>query len=335
MLALAGLGILLIGFILQRAMPQGFPVADQSARTTGARESVTEIYSRGPLRLNELMASNSGAIADENGLTPDWVEIANIGSGPVNLKGYILAHNAKAGNVFVFPDMVLEGGACAVVFADGRLSAESGHELHAPFRLSSMGDVLMLFNPADVAIDTVNIPSLADGEAYVRTGQTTWKASLESTPGLSNDTRFDISQIEPGPVRIVEFMAASESYAPDENGVCRDYAMIGNATGADVDIGGWSLSDDIRLPRLWRFPAGTVVPANGTLIVYCSGLNRESGGCLHTGFRLSSEGEQLVLTDASGRLVDAVEFDVMKKDAAWVRASDGSWTVGQPSAEKG
>ena len=66
---------------------------------------VTEIHSHGPLRINEIMTSNGGALGDESGATPDWVEIANVGQSAVNLKGYVLARNSKAGNVFVFPDM--------------------------------------------------------------------------------------------------------------------------------------------------------------------------------------------------------------------------------------
>ena len=42
---------------------------------------------------------------------------------------------------------------CAVVLADNTLQEEAGGELHAPFKLSSSSDVMMLFNDADVAVD--------------------------------------------------------------------------------------------------------------------------------------------------------------------------------------
>ena len=35
--------------------------------------------------LTEFMASNRGTLADEDGATSDWVEIANLGSSPGNL----------------------------------------------------------------------------------------------------------------------------------------------------------------------------------------------------------------------------------------------------------
>ena len=332
LLAAIGAGILLLGFILQRAMPEGFPLARHATGEQPVRYAVTEIHSAGPLRLNEVMSANGGALADENGVAPDWIEIANIGSRTVDLENFVLAHDAKKGNVFVFPKMALGPGECAVVFADGTLRAEPGQALHAPFKLSSGGDVLMLFNASSVAIDTVNIPALAENEAYARTSATGWAVTADSTPGRLNDAGATLVE---SPVHIVEIVASSEHLAPDENGVCRDYVILENSSGADADIGGWYLSDSARLPCQWRVPNGTVVPAGGRLLVYCSGLNRaDDPAHLHAGFRLASEGEQAVLANAAGQPVDVVEYDLLATDAAYVRASDGSWSVGKPTAER-
>lgn len=332
MLAVCAL-VMVLGVLLQMAMPEGFQLSTSEARSPRTTQMVTEIHSRGPIRLNEIMTANGGVMVDASGATPDWVEVANVGNRPVNLKGYVLARSAKAGNVFVFPDAILQPGECAIVYADGTLQAELGEELHAPFRLSSTGDVLMLFNAADVAVDTVNIPQLSDGEVYARADRDTWTVSAQTTPGLLNteeNYRVLTSVVQDSPIRLCEVVASNTKYAPDESGVFHDYVVLRNTSEGEVDIGGWYLSDKPKLPRLWRFPQGTSIPGGGTLLVYCSGLNRvENTSRLHTGFKLSTEGETLTLSNAKGQPVDTVTYDLLRTDTAYLRADDGSWSVGE------
>ena len=329
--------ILVAGLLLQGMMPNGFRLTgqkDEAERPVAAQ--VSEIHGDGPIRLNEIMSANGGVLVDDSGQTPDWVEVANISSRPVSLRGYVLAKNARAGNVFVFPDLVLEAGQCLVVYADSTLQDEGGGELHAPFRLSSGGDVLMLFNDADVAVDTVNIPALSENTAYVRVDRDHWTVSEQPTPDLTNTEesyRALTSVTQNSPVQLAEIVASNTRLRPDESGVFRDYVMLRNTSGDPVDLGGWYLSDDPRLPRMWKFPQGVVIPGGGTLVVYCSGLNRVADAShLHTSFRLSSEGETLTLSNAQGQPVDSATYDLLHTDEAYIRGADGSWSAGVPQA---
>lgn len=332
--------IIVAGLLLQGLLPNGFmltDVKDLAERPVAAQ--VSEIHGEGPIRLNEIMSANGGVLVDDSGKTPDWVEVANISSRPVNLRGYVLAKNAKAGNVFVFPDLVLEAGQAVVVYADSTLQDEDGSaELHAPFRLSSGGDVLMLFNDADVAVDTVNIPALPENTAYARVDRDHWAVSEQPTPGMLNteeNYQALTSVVQNSPMQLAEIVASNSKLRPDASGVVYDYVMLRNTSGDAMDIGGWYLSDTPRLPRLWKFPQGVVVPGGGTLVVYCSGLNRvEDSGHLHTSFRLSSEGETVTLSNAQGQPVDSATYDLLRTDEAYVRGSDGSWSVSAPAAEQ-
>lgn len=330
--------IIALGLVLQGLMPNGFVLAgvkDRAERPVAAQ--VSEIHGEGPIRLNEIMSANGGVLVDSYGETPDWIEVANISSRPASLRGYVLAKNAKAGNVFVFPDMVLQAGECAIVYADSTLRDGEGEELHAPFRLSSGGDVLMLFNDADVAVDTVNIPELDENVAYVRVDRNTWRSSEQTTPGLLNteeNYRAMNTVVEGSPVQMTEIVASNSRFRPDETGAIHDYVVLRNSSGEAVDISGWYLSDTPRLPRLWQFPSGTTIPGGGILTVYCSGLNRtEDVEHLHTSFRLSSEGETVTLSNASGQPVDVATYDLLRTDTAYLRGSDGSWSVGTPSGD--
>ena len=336
---LAGICVVILaaGLLLQGLMPNGFPlttIEDKSERPVASR--VSEIHGEGPIRINELMSANGGVLVDAAGKTPDWVEVANIGSRPVNLKGYVLAKSAKAGNVFVFPDSILQAGECVIVYCDSTLQAELGEELHAPFRLSSSGDVLMLFNDADVAVDTLNVPALGENQAYVRRDRNTWEATSQTTPGLLNteeNYRAMTSVAADSPIKMVEIVASNSQYAPDENGTFHDYVQLRNTSGEAVDLSGWYLSDNPALPRLWKFPNGVAIPGGGTLVVHCSGMNRlDNPQHLHTSFRLSSEGETVTLSNAKGQPVDSATYDLLRTDTAYLRGSDGSWSVGTPAA---
>ena len=331
-------GILVLGLVLQGLMPDGFALVKEKSASPRSTQMVTEIHSHGPVRINEIMTSNGGVLTDENGESSDWIEVSNISQSPVNLKGYVLARNSKAGNVFMFPDMTLEPQQSVIVFADSHLSQEAGKELHAPFRLSSSGDVLMLFNQADVAIDTVNIPALAENTVYARTDAETWAVSDMPTPGRMNteeDYRALTTVSGNSPVVLAEIVSTGGTYGPDENGVCHDYVILRNTSGTDVDMSGWYLSDTQQIARMWRFPDGVTIPAGGSLLVHCSGLSRtDNPAHLHTNFKLSSEGEQVILSDASGQPADMTAFDLLKPGTAWVRGADGSWSVGTPTAQK-
>ena len=48
-----------------------------------------------PFRINEVMSSNSGAIADIDGDTSDWIEFFNSGKTSVNLNGFGLSDRKK------------------------------------------------------------------------------------------------------------------------------------------------------------------------------------------------------------------------------------------------
>lgn len=107
-------------------------------------------------------------------------------------------------------------------------------------------------------------------------------------------------------VVISEFMAAKQAVVQDDFGNYPDWLEIYNGGAAAVSLGGWHLTDDPADPNKWTFPA-TNLPANGFLLVYCSGTNRAVAGLpLHTSFALSASGEYLALVRPDGSI--ASEF---------------------------
>jgi hypothetical protein len=91
--------------------------------------------------------------------------------------------------------------------------------------------------------------------------------------------------------------------------VTPDWIELQNLSGAALDVGGMHLTDDPGDPNQWQFPAGTIIPAGGYLVVFASGDNRmdpalDQRGYLHTNFSLSNTGEYVALTDFLGRVID-------------------------------
>ncbi len=96
-----------------------------------------------PLVITEVMPSNEAVLRDEDGDSPDWVEIHNASDRPVSLKGYSLTDDPDNMTKWVFPDRELASGAFVVVFASGK-DRRDGEHLHTNFKLGAKGEYLSL-----------------------------------------------------------------------------------------------------------------------------------------------------------------------------------------------
>ena len=328
LILVVGAAACIAALLMQKAWPNGFPLkaGDQS----NAVGKVTEIHSSGPLRINEVMTTNRKTLLTADGTSPDWIEVMNVGGSAVNLSGYALSKNSDSANVFTFPDYQLEAGQGVLIYADSKLREDAGEEFHAPFRLSSVGDTLMLFNPAGTAIDTVNIPPLHLDSSYARISTNGWEESYMPTPGVENTEEAYRALAQPAadsPVVVSEIVSTNRTTLADANGQYYDYIELYNRSNEAVDLTGWYLSDDVDNARKWRFPQLSL-SSGEYLVVFASKLDRtEDTAQLHTNFALSSEGERVVLSNAAGRVMDRVDFDLLKADVAWSRTQDGSFTA--------
>ena len=68
------------------------------------------------LVINEVMSANQTVIYDEEGDTPDWIEVYNPGPNTINLLGYGLSDSLE-NTPWTFPDLVIEAGR----FADANI----------------------------------------------------------------------------------------------------------------------------------------------------------------------------------------------------------------------
>ena len=59
------------------------------------------------LYITEFMADNQATVEDEDGDSPDWIEIFNSGTEAVNLEGYFLTDAADTLTMWRFPAVEL------------------------------------------------------------------------------------------------------------------------------------------------------------------------------------------------------------------------------------
>lgn len=123
-------------------------------------------------------------------------------------------------------------------------------------------------------------------------------------------------------VSINELMPKNDTVAADEAGEYKDWIELYNSENGEVSLEGYYLSDDADYVFAYRLPATAVIPAKGTLIVWADGNG--DGTSLHTTFKLSSDGDKVILSDPDGVLVDEVEFGAATADQSYARFPDGT-----------
>jgi hypothetical protein len=106
-------------------------------------------------------------------------------------------------------------------------------------------------------------------------------------------------------VVINEFVASNRLGKLDGDGHNSDWIELTNHSSEAVSLDGWFLTDDPENPQKWAFPANTVLPSEGYLIVFASGQSIHNyvdpAGYLHTNFALDKDGEYLALVYPNGR----------------------------------
>jgi hypothetical protein len=314
---------MLLQFVL---MPTGWTMAEKPRAT----ETVAEISSSRGVRINEVMTTNKSACYDETGACPDWIELYNASSSPVDITGWVLTDKTSRSIRFTFPEHVMESGEYVIVFASGLLENDVDGTWHAPFKLSSAGDTLLLFDDSGTVVQSMNIPALDEDCVYAMGADGTWSVTREYTPLMEN-TSYNYALLTTTQVAqnsdliITEVMASNASY-PSPNGGLYDWIEITNRGSEAINLSGYGLSDNATKPSRWRFPDITI-ESGESIVVYASGLDKTLGDEMHTDFRLASEGESVYLYNASRQVLDAVTYDNLKTDQSYQRQSDGTWIV--------
>jgi hypothetical protein len=122
-----------------------------------------------------------------------------------------------------------------------------------------------------------------------------------------------------GSILINEVLASNDSLLFDPNGEDEDWIELINTTNTPIDLAGFYLSDDPLDLMAWAFPAGTIIPANGYLLVWADNDVNQVG--LHANFKLSSGGDYVYLSHGFN-VHDQVAFGPQIPNISYARCPD-------------
>ncbi|HWH68544.1 MAG TPA: lamin tail domain-containing protein, partial [Candidatus Sulfotelmatobacter sp.] len=124
-----------------------------------------------------------------------------------------------------------------------------------------------------------------------------------------------------------EVCADTGGAALSPGGTTADYIELFNAGTGAVDLTGWSLTDDVKVPNKYVLPAGTSLAARSNLVVWLD--SAVYPGLVCTNFSLKSSGEAVGLYQGTVRK-DYLKFGPQAVGMALCRVpdGDGAWSAG-------
>ncbi len=321
--------------------------------------------------INEIVASNRDGIQDEDGDTPDWIELFNAGDVPVPLRDWGLSDDDDEPFRFRLPNRTLAPGGHLLVLASGK---DRPPEVGTWETRVDRGDVWRYLPVVERPDPAWATPGFDDG------------AWAEGPSGFGHGDGDDVTVVEGHTLfvrRTVEVTAEElahlrllvlhmdydDGFVAYLNGVEVARSLVGVrgepprfphfadfGHEAGLYRGLWPESFDLTAARALLVPGENVLAVelhderrdgdDATLVPLLTfGFADVRAGAasphlpllewLHADFELSAVGEALTLTQANGCEVDRVEFGPLGVDASYARTPDGGARFGyfaQPTA---
>ena len=301
--------------------------------------------------ISELMARNGTTTAGPNGQYPDWIELCNTATLPVDLSGCGISDDIRKPYKFTFPQGTTIGAGeylllwCMADQVDGYISL--------PFNLSgSKGDAVILVDQNGGILDMCEFTAQEKDSSMIRGYQANGDLDTQSgfsvtdkpTPGYPNTSAgyaaFD-KQRNPDvgvhDITFSEILSDGYRYHLDAKGVPDDddqgkWVELYNRSDQTVYLTGYSLTDNEKKPTKWVFPEGTSIAGKGYLILYMSGSLPLEGKdeksvtadmkARTLNFSVSGQGETLYLYNDKGTLIDRVTVPMSMACVSYARVGD-------------
>jgi hypothetical protein len=312
--------------------------------------------------INEIMSSNYSTIADEDGDYNDWIEIFNNQDLPLNLAGYGISDDSTNLFKWIMPEIILQPDNHLLLFASGKnrsivhwetiinwgdtwkyrpgtseppaqwkdsifnddswLSGKSGFGYGDNDDSTIISAVQSLYIRKTFLIDNIdNVEALIlhvdydDAFVAYLNGFEIARANI-GTAGIP--PAYNQSAVNAIEAQIYQGGKPETFIVKDFRSVIRQGT---NVLAIQVHNYGTASSDMTMIPFLTaglkQIPA---YPRGTHPILNLSGRN------LHTNFKLSSEGEKIILTNPQGTITDGIIVPPLPTDISYGRQPDGSST---------
>lgn len=158
----------------------------------------------GQLYINELQASNSKTLVDENGSYTDWVELYNAGNQTVDITGYFVSDDPENLNKF----QLKAGSKSLKIAPKGFLilwcsNNPTLNNTHLSFALSAIKESFILVSPdGKTIVNKIDFENQRQDVAYGRQpdGSQNLKYFIKATPRNSNNTSEAYLGFTPSPI---------------------------------------------------------------------------------------------------------------------------------------
>ena len=200
----------------------------------------------------------------------------------------------------------------SVISPNGFLVIVTDDTSESGFGLSSSGETVWLENTSGSIADSVTFPALTVDQSYGRIPDGgDWQILDTITRGISNN------------ITVSSDVVMNEIYSRGTT-TDPDWIEIYNSSTSAIDISGYKIYDSGgqsgTKPKK-EFPTGSVIPANGFLVIVTDDTSE-------SGFGLSSSGEIVWLENISGSIADSCYFSctnsrsILWKNSGWWRLAN-------------
>ena len=318
------------------------------------------------IQLNEIVSSNGDNLYDEDGDTPDWIEIYNPGPEVLNLSGFGLSDDTEDFHKWIFPDMNINPNDFIVVLASEKNRTDIINDWDA---IIDWGDTWSFFPGTSSPISEwyhpqTDISSWSTGNSGFGYGDGDDNTNIPQAISVYVRKDFiieDASTI----VKALFHLDYDDGYVAYLNGIEFSRRNLGapgspvyyNTTTtalheAEIYSGGFPEQIIIDLDQ---YP---LIDGLNTLAIEVHNYNSNSSdlSCipfltlgyntisqennepndlmqlpesfLHTNFRISSGGETLILSDENEVILDSIFIDILETDMSFGRQYEGdNWSI--------
>ncbi len=143
----------------------------------------------GGVVINEVCAENDSSLKDEDGDSPDWLELYNNNDVDVDLSGWGLSDVATSPLKWTFPaGATIPARRYVMIFLSDKNRAVVGAPWHTNFQLKAAGEAVFLTKPDLTLADSAAAVPLRDDVTYGRfpNGTGAWKYFVAASPAKTN-----------------------------------------------------------------------------------------------------------------------------------------------------
>lgn len=273
----------------------------------------------------------------------EWIELYNSGQEDVDLTGWVL--KAEDSSPTIKLKGVIPANGYFLLSRNNYMVGDKLADLVYPYKnnaLSNQGEYLKLIDSTGKVVDVVDANDgwpAGDNETkqtMARIGSQ-WKNSQYpgGTPGRENSqngnqnnhtTTLNFQVTSPTPKTNLQNKNIKSSDIPkvvfneilpapqgpdDEN----EWIEIANLESYPVDISGWQIEDSIGKTKIYIIPKNTIMPGYSFLVFSRS----------QTNIVLNNEGDQLLLKNKEGFIVDQINYSKAPSSLSYNRTKDNRW----------